>query len=102
MVDVIFTAPFKFSPNGILVIEYEAGPDPVSVSERCAEVAVAAGCAELVDAGETGETGAANAEPEGEVKTQDEAAETPQEESQDEAVEAPQEEPAKPAKGKGK
>lgn len=42
---VVFTSEFRFSPNGYDVVAYAAGPDEVEVSERCAEVAVAAGAA---------------------------------------------------------
>lgn len=50
-VGVVFTALFRWSPNGCDVIEYEAGPEAVAVSEQCADVAVAAGYAVLAAAG---------------------------------------------------
>ena len=36
-VKVVFAKPFKFSPNGVEIIEYLQGE--AEVSERCAEVA---------------------------------------------------------------
>lgn len=37
---VIFVKPFKFSPNGFDVTEYEPSADPVEVSDECAQIAV--------------------------------------------------------------
>lgn len=53
-VKVVFARAFKWSPDGHTVLEFGLGEAEVPL--RCAEVAVAAGCAELVDAGEASET----------------------------------------------
>ena len=42
---VIFTERFKHAADGINVKTYEPSETPVEVSERCAEVAIAAGVA---------------------------------------------------------
>ena len=49
MPQIIISTDFKFAENGIYVIEYVAGPDPVEVSVECAEVAIAEAWATLAD-----------------------------------------------------
>lgn len=53
MKKVVFTEDFRFSPNGYDVIDYAAGAEPVEVSERCAEVAIAAGAAKEPTSGDS-------------------------------------------------
>ena len=48
LVAVDFAAPFKFSPDGMNVVEYEAGP--AEVSSRCAMSAQSAGVLEDLEA----------------------------------------------------
>lgn len=42
MPTVVFSQPFRFSPNGYSITTYPAG-EPVEVSEECARVAAQAG-----------------------------------------------------------
>lgn len=48
MPEVKFIKPFKFSPNGIDVIEYPASRDAQSVGQLCADIACQHGFAEPV------------------------------------------------------
>jgi hypothetical protein len=45
MPKVVFKQEFRFSPNGYDIIVYDAAPEAVEVSDRCAEVALEAGAA---------------------------------------------------------
>lgn len=41
MPQVVFESQFKFSPDGHTVLTFEPNDEPVVVSERCAEIAIA-------------------------------------------------------------
>lgn len=53
MPQIIVTEPFKWSPDGIHVIEYTPGVDSIDVPERCAQVATGNGWAEPATGGST-------------------------------------------------
>lgn len=52
MPQIIVKKDFRFAHRGCEIVEYFAGDEPVEVSDRCAEVALAEGWA--VDAGGEG------------------------------------------------